>query len=413
MIIISTIMFSPYIKALIVGSLALFLLAIPAWSKGLNWEDQIISLADGGAVLVTDAQKKELFALHPRKPLIPASILKIVTAAAALHELESSYRFTTEFRISHEKDLYVVGRGDPYLVSEELALIAHELKSNGLNEVRNIFLNNRYFQENLVLDGTRRSLNPYDAYNGALCVNFNTIFLRVGPDGDIHTAEPQTPLTPMAREIAVKSGLKGEMRINLAESPEKCLLYAGELIQAFLEMHSVQVRGRVGKAIEDPGAIPLFYLHRSSRDLPEVLQGMFKYSNNFIANQIFLAMGASRYGPPASVEKAQQVMGDFSRYLGLPRLRVEEGSGLSRRNRVTATQMIVVLDHFRPYRHLLPREGQVWFKTGTLGDVKSMAGYMVPKDSPPLCFVIMLNGTQLGYQTRERIFGLLQQNLCE
>jgi len=140
---------------------------------------------------------------------------------------------------------------------------------------------------------------------------------------------------------------------------------------------------------------------------------MFKYSNNFIANQIFLAMGASRYGPPASVEKAQQVMGDFSRYLGLPRLRVEEGSGLSRRNRVTATQMIVVLDHFRPYRHLLPREGQVWFKTGTLGDVKSMAGYMVPKDSPPLCFVIMLNGTQLGYQTRERIFGLLQQNLCE
>jgi len=413
MIIIRGVMFSLPIKALIVSSLALSLLLIPAWSKGLNWEEQIISLADGGVVLVTDAQKKDLFALHPHKPLIPASILKIVTAAAALHYWGPFHRFTTEFRISHEKDLYVVGRGDPYLVSEELALIAHQLKSNGLEEVRNIFLNDGYFQENLVLDGTQRSLNPYDAYNGALCVNFNTIFVRVGPDGEVHTAEPQTPLTPMAREIAVKSGLKGEMRINLAESPEKCLLYAGELIQAFLEMHSVQVRGRVGKATEDPGAIPLFYLHRSSRDLPEILQGMFKYSNNFIANQIFLAMGASTYGPPASVEKSQRVMGDFSRHLVLPRLRVEEGSGLSRRNRITAAQMTVVLDHFRPYRHLLTHEGGAWFKTGTLRGVKSMAGYMVPKDSPPLSFVIMLNGRQLGYQTREQIFGLLQQNLCK
>ena len=404
-------MFSRRVKAIVASSLGLFLFPILGWSKNLTWEDEIIALANGGAVLVADDQNRHIFAVNADKALIPASILKIVTAAAALHYLDPSHRFTTEFRLSHENDLYVVGRGDPYLVSEELDLIAHQLKSKGLNEVRNIFLDNRYFQPDLVLDGTKRSLNPYDAYNGALCVNFNTIFVRIGSDGKVRSAEPQTPLTDFARKIALKSGLKGEVRINLAESPQKCLQYAGELLRASLVMQSIHVTGRVAKAPGDSTVFPLLYLHRSSRDLAEILREMFKYSNNFIANQIFLSVGAARYGPPATVEKSQRVMADFFSYLGLPRLRVEEGSGLSRRTRMSAAQMIEVLDHFRSYRNLLPNEGPAWFKTGTLSDVKSMAGYMVPEHSKPLSFVIILNERQLGYRTRDQIFALLKKNL--
>jgi D-alanyl-D-alanine carboxypeptidase/D-alanyl-D-alanine-endopeptidase (penicillin-binding protein 4) len=354
-------MFSRRSKIIITSSLALLLLPIHGWSKNLTWEDR---------------------------------------------------RFTTEFRLSHDNDLYVVGKGDPYLVSEELDLIARQLRSKGLNKVRNIFLDDHYFQPNLVLHGTKRSINPYDAYNGALCVNFNTVFVRRGSDGEVQSAEPQTPLTDLARKIALNSGLKGEVRINLAESPEKCLQYAGELIKAFLEMRSIKVTGNVAKASRDSAAFPLFYLHRSSRDLAEILREMFKYSNNFIANQIFLSMGAGRFGPPATVEKSQAVIADFFSHLGLSRLRVEEGSGLSRRNRVSAAQMIVVLNHFRPYRNLLPHEGRAWYKTGTLGDVKSMAGYVVPEHSTALSFVIILNGKHFGSRTRDRIFALIKQNLC-
>ena len=363
--------------------------------------------------MVADAENRPLFALNADKTLVPASILKIATAAAALHYLDPSHRFTTEFRLSQENDLYVVGRGDPNLVSEELDLIAHQLKSRGLNEVRNICLDDHYFQPNLVLHGTKRSINPYDAYNGALCVNFNTVFVRIASDGKVQSAEPQTPLTDLGRKIALKSGLRGEVRINLSESPEKCLQYAGELIKAFLEMSSIHVRGKVAKAKKDSTAFPLLYLHRSSRNLAETLMEMFKYSNNFVANQIFLALGAARFGPPATVKKAQSVMADFFRFLGLPRLKVEEGSGLSRRNRITAKQMIVILDHFRPYRDLLPHEGSTWSKTGTLSDVKSMAGYMGPEHSRPLSFVIILNGTHVSYQTREQIFALLEKNLLK
>ncbi len=140
---------------------------------------------------------------------------------------------------------------------------------------------------------------------------------------------------------------------------------------------------------------------------------MFKYSNNFIANQIFLSMGAARYGPPATVAKSQTVMADFSGHLGLSRMSVEEGSGLSRRNRITAAQMSKVLNYFRPYRHLLPHEGRAWSKTGTLNDVKSVAGYIVPEHTHALSFVIILNGRHLGYRTRERIFHLIEKNLLE
>ncbi len=404
-------MLSRRIKAIIASSLTPLLVPVLVWSKNLTWEDEVIALTNGGAVLVADAQNRPLFAVNADKELVPASILKIATAAAALHYLEPTHRFTTEFRLSRENDLYVVGRGDPYLVSEELDLIAYQLKTRGLSEVRNIYLDDYYFEPNLVLHGTKRSINPYDAYNGALCVNFNTVFVRITPDGKVQSAEPQTPLTDLARKMALKSGLRGEVRLNLSESPEKCLQYAGELIKAFLEMRSIHVQGRVAKAKRDSTAFPLLYLHRSSRDLRETSREMFKYSNNFIANQIFLAMGAARYGPPATVGKSQFVMADFFGFLGLPRLKVEEGSGLSRRNRITATQMIVVLDHFRPYRNLLPHEGRAWSKTGTLSEVKSMAGYMGLEHSSALSFVIILNGKHFGYRARERIFVLIEKNL--
>lgn len=406
-------MFSRRIKPIIAYSLALSLLPILGWPKSHTWEDETIALAKDGAVLVADDQNRHIVSVNTDKALIPASILKIVTAAAALHYLDPSYRFTTEFRLSHENDLYMIGKGDPYLVSEELDLIASQLKSKGLKEVENIYLDDRYFKPNLVLHGTKRSFNPYDAYNGALCVNFNTIFVRIGSDGEVHSAEPQTPLTDLGRKIALRSGLKGEVRINLAESPGKCLQYAGELMRAFLEMHSIRVRGRVAKARGDSAGSPLLYLHHSSRDLAETLREMFKYSNNFIANQIFLSMGAARYGPPATVEKSQTVMADFSGHLGLSRMSVEEGSGLSRRNRITAAQMSKVLNYFRPYRHLLPHEGRAWSKTGTLNDVKSVAGYIVPEHTHALSFVIILNGRHLGYRTRERIFHLIEKNLLE
>lgn len=368
-------------------------------------------LAGGGGVLAVDADGRVLASHGPDRPLVPASVLKIVTAAAALEELGPGHRFETRFRRTPEGDLVVSGRGDPHLVSEELARIAPALRSKGLQRVRHLLLDDRYFEPGLVLHGTNRSLNPYDAYNGALCVNFNTIFVRVDDRGRVRSAEPQTPLTELARRAALESGARGRVRINLAGSPEQCLRYAGELLAAFLRQEGIEVRGKVRPFREDPEAFPLLHVHRSTWTLEDLLRKMFRYSNNFMANQIFLAAGAARCGPPATPEKARRAVARFLSSAGIENLHVEEGSGLSRRTRITASQMVRVLDRFRPHRHLLDCEAGACTKTGTLHDVQSLAGYLASNTGSPVSFVILLNGKEHGPGSRERIFSLLRDRL--
>ncbi|MBW1710192.1 MAG: D-alanyl-D-alanine carboxypeptidase [Deltaproteobacteria bacterium] len=383
-------------------------LALPA--EG-GWREQIQTLAGDGAVMAADAEGHSLFALNQNKPLVPASIFKIVTSAAALKFFGPAYHFKTEFRINPEGDLYLVGRGDPYLVSEELALIAERLKAKGLKNVRNILLDDSYFSPGLVLHGTSRSLNPYDAYNGAICVNFNTLFVRVDSSNNVSSAEPQTPLTDFARRIALKSGVKGKARINLAGNPETVSLYAGHLLKAFLIEEGLKVRGHIIRTDKGSASVPLLYRHRSRHDLAWLVKRLLKYSSNFMANQIFLTMGAERYGSPATVHKSRRVMSEYLAAIGLPKLHIEEGSGLSRRTRITAAQMISALHHFQPYRSLLQFDEKVWYKTGTLSDVKSVAGYIEQGNGQPLAFVIMLNGKGVTPLARQKILTLLKENL--
>jgi len=375
-----------------------------------GWVKQVRVLAGSGAVMAARADGRTLLAVHPDRPLVPASILKIPTALAALTTLGPAYRFSTEFYLDADQDLYIVGRGDPDLVSEELAEIAGHLKAAGLDRVRDLRLDAGFFAPGLELDGTARSLNPYDAYNGALCVNFNTIFVSIGPNGRVASAEPQTPLTPLARRLALSSGQTGAVRLNLADSPDTALRYSGELFQVFLERAGVPVTGRIRPAALDPGRARLLYKHQSRTDLAGIVRQLLKYSNNFMANQVFLTLGAEQFGPPADADKARRAVAEALGSLGLPRLRLEEGSGLSRRTRMTASQMAAVLGRFRPYHELLESENGVWCKTGTLSGVRSLAGYFPGRDGL-VAFVILLEGPQATPGARRRILTLLQENL--
>lgn len=395
----------------VLGTCLLLLVVCPPSGGETGPGQGLARLAGRGAVMAVRADGRVLASHHPDKPLIPASTLKIITAAAALEELGPGYRYETEFRITPESDLVVSGRGDPHLVSEELDRIAEALRSRGLVRFRHMLLDNRYFEPGLILHGTNRSLNPYDAYNGALCANFNTVFARVDGQGRVRSAEPQTPLTELARRAALKSGERGRVRINLAAGPEQCVVYAGQLLKAFLEAKGIVMTGDIRLCGQDPECFPLTYVHRSSWTLEALLEKMFRYSNNFMANQIFLTLGASRFGPPATAEKARRALRSFLEDAGIGDLHVEEGSGLSRRTRITARQMVRVLHRFRPHRNLLDCHDGACTKTGTLHDVKSLAGYWSPDaGDDPVAFVILLNNGNHGPGSRERIFTYLRDH---
>jgi D-alanyl-D-alanine carboxypeptidase/D-alanyl-D-alanine-endopeptidase (penicillin-binding protein 4) len=348
-----------------------------------------------------------LFAYNADQPFVPASTLKVATALAALKILGPDFRFKTEFYTDPAGNLYVKGYGDPFLISEELSLIAKQLKEKGLNRVGNMVLDTSFFSSDVQVPGLAGSLNPYDAYNGAILANFNTIFIVKSSNGEIQSAESQTPLTEITKVLA-QNAPYGKSRINVAMHEREAPLYAGYLLKEFLAQQGVPVTGSIAVGPLAPQASP-FFAYRSTKNLQQVLTAGLEYSQNLIMNQLFLVMGAAKLGPPASLAKGKQVFEDFLKNeIGLKQINVEEGSGISRKNLVTALEMDKILVNFFPFYRLLPVKNGMWVKTGTLRGVASLVGYFQSTSRGWVRFVIILNQ---GSNPRDRIAHLLQENL--
>src|ERR1700674_5127942 len=154
--------------------LALALLLLPAQALA-GAKDKVAALAPSGLVLVMDAEGKELIAQYADEPFVPASVTKIVTAWLAMEVLGGDYRFQTRFYLDDASVLYVRGGGDPFLISEELALLAPRLVAAiGKKPLTGILLDASYYPSDLRIPGTEDSNESYDALNSALSVNFNT-----------------------------------------------------------------------------------------------------------------------------------------------------------------------------------------------------------------------------------------------
>ncbi len=369
-----------------------------------DWQQRIIAKVQNGAVLAVDEKGKVLFSYQADKPFMPASTLKVATSLTALATLGENYRYKTDFFTDGAGNLYVKGYGDPFLVSEELALIAAQLKAKGLKGVKNMVLDGSYFGPDVQVPGLAGSLNPYDAYNGALLANFNTINV-VKSGNEVRSGEDQTPMTEITRTLAANAP-QGKSRINVATHEREAALYPGYLLKEFLGQQGVPVTGSI-----DLGTVPanaqLFLSYASSKNLRQVLEPALKYSQNLVMNQLALTMGAEKFGPPASLAKAKKVLVDFlTKEVGLRDFNIEEGSGISRGNHITALEMDKVLVKFFPYYQLLPLKNGMWVKTGTLTGVAALVGYFQSKTHGWVRFVVLLN--QAANQREEIAFQLFE-----
>ncbi|MBA3002942.1 MAG: peptidase S13 [Desulfurivibrio sp.] len=379
-----------------------FCLALPGLALAGGGQG-VDNLVENGGLIVT-ANGSAIYERNADTLFIPASVLKIGTALASIRILGKDHRFITRFYLSPERDLYIRGLADPLLVSEEVARIVTALRGRGVFTVRNIHVDDSDCLLGNGTDGATNTLNPYDAQNSCLAVNFNTVSLVKGADGKVLSGEEQTPIVPLMRELA--QGIQpGSHRINATASGNQSLRYAGELFAAVLKKQGIPVTGAIS-----PGPVPagltLLYEHSSSKSLDEVLTGLLKYSNNFIANQLFLAIGAKQYGWPATWDKGERAMTAFYRNeLGLSEkdIVVREGSGLSRENRVTPKGMLAILEAFKPHAGLLPFENNCLRKSGTMTGVYGYAGYFAGErglDS----FVLLLNQPK---NNRDQVLELL------
>jgi serine-type D-Ala-D-Ala carboxypeptidase/endopeptidase (penicillin-binding protein 4) len=366
---------------------ALLLAPIPALG---GVKETIAALAPDGVVLVTDAAGNELVSQNADEAFVPASVTKIVTAWLAMEVLGGDYRFQTRFYLDGNRVLYVRGGGDPFLVSEELAQLTTKLVATiGKQPVAGIVLDASYYPSNLRIPGIEDSHEAYNAANAALAVNFNTIS-AVRSGDKVRSAEKQTPITPIAVTEFRTQEPDGNGRISLSHDPGVGLQYAGELIAAFIRQAGGKVTGGVSTGPVPNGLQPV-YIHRQSRSLSQIMVELLRASNNYIANQVFLEMGAHRLGGPVSLEKSLEVANGMLAAHGLgSAIHLEEGSGISRDNHFTARGLTKVLALFAPYANLLHGHDGGKNKTGTMEGVSTLAGYANTSSHGQVRFVISL-----------------------
>ena len=114
------------------------LLACCALANPVFAQDRLVTLIGDGSVMLHSPDGEELVSLNPDSALVPASVVKIPLAQVALTTLGEDFRFETHFYRNNNGDLLIRGLGDPFLVSEEIALIADVLAERGLEQVRRL-----------------------------------------------------------------------------------------------------------------------------------------------------------------------------------------------------------------------------------------------------------------------------------
>ena len=378
-----------WLRILIAGLVSI---GVAANSAAQSFEHLSELIGKRDALVVADPNGQILFAKNENKKLVPASILKLFTALVALHYLGPEYRFTTEFYLDRKLNLKIKGHGDPLLISEVVAEISRILATKLIKSIKlnNLVLDNSYFSQPLTIPGITSSSEPYDAPNGALCVNFNTVNFKRNESSYV-SAEPQTPLLPFAADKIKAAGLN-RGRIVFSHENQEVTVYAGKLFQYFLKENKIDFDGtlQLGKVNKITDKLILRYVSRYS--LKYIISQLLEYSNNFTTNQLLIAAGIKAFGAPGTLNKGVSAALTYAvENLKIQGMTIYEGSGISRKNRVSAAHMITVLNKFAPNHHLMRSEKNEYYKTGTLSGISTRAGYLRTPNDQLYRYVVMIN----------------------
>jgi len=430
--------------ALVLAVLAVFAPAasVPALAQSLPPEvDAALARAkvprDAVTLLVVDAEgvRPPRLAWRSQVPVNPASIMKLVTTYAALDLLGPAYTWPTLVYVDGpvrngvlEGNLYIKGQGDPKLVVERLWLLLRRVQGLGITAINgDIVLDRSAFEvaesDPNAFDGEGQ--RPYNAAPDALLVNFKSVVMTFMPNRATQTAQVgyEPPLAGVAAQATVplSAGECGDWRTALAgefADPAR-LAFAGSYpaacgekswAVAYADPRSFAARavgglwaemgGRLKGQLRD-GRVPAELrpaFEAASPPLAEVIRDINKYSNNVMAQQLFLTLGLQqkkRGTLDASRATLRQWWNDrIGTGEGQPV--VDNGSGLSRDERITAAALAKMLQvawrsPVMPElvsslpasgvdgtlrKRALRSGGAAHLKTGTLRDAAGVAGYV-------------------------------------
>jgi D-alanyl-D-alanine carboxypeptidase/D-alanyl-D-alanine-endopeptidase (penicillin-binding protein 4) len=352
--------------------------------------------AQRSVVLFDLENNRPLYLENEKTELIPASTIKVLTALISIEKFGLDYRFFTKVFEDDKNNIYIKGFGDPLFTSDEIKKFCQKLSLKlKTRKINNIIIDQTFFsQESINFEGTKRlSSNTYDSPNNALAANFNSVCFEKKGNTYI-SCEKETPLL---KEILflVKNSKMDKGRIPIPPLNNANLLYPGYLIKYFLEKENIIINGKVKLFTENNlDNLKEIFHYNSDFTLKDTIEKMLFYSNNFIANQLFLCIGEDEN--KASIEKSADY---YKKYLADNKINahVIEGSGISRENKISGDDMIKILKKFKPYYLLMKKDSNGnFYKTGTLTGVKNLCGYYFYEKDKIFLYSIFLNNSSLN-----------------
>ena len=405
-------------------------------------------------VVDTDGRAAPRLSHRADVPLNPASVMKLVTTYAALDLLGPAFVWRTPVWLDGpvvggvlKGNLVIQGQGDPKLVLERLWLLLRRVQGLGVQRIAgNIVLDRRAFAVPPTHPGDfdGEPLRPYNAAPDALLLNFKSVVMTFTPDANGLQARVQIdpPLAgvhlptqvPLSKNgacndyrAALQADFSDPQRIQFSGSyPLAC----GEKVWpvAYADPASYNARalaglwrsmgGRLDGAVVDgvaPNVAPSFEVN--SPTLMEVIRDINKFSNNVMAQQLFLTLGLTTSQLVATPESARDAVDQWWQRRISPANApvIDNGSGLSRQSRISAQQLGQMLQvaYASPYMpelmSSLPLVGvdgtlkrsragsaSAHLKTGSLREVTALAGFVHAASGKRYVLVAIVNHPNAG-----------------
>jgi len=404
------------------------------------------------AVVVQDVSGpvRTRLAWRADEPMNPASLTKLLTTYAALDLLGPAWTWTTPVWVQGSVDadgvldgnLVIKGSGDPKLVLERVWLLLRRVQQLGIREIRgDIVLDRSAFvvPEQNPADFDGEPLRPYNVRADALLLNYRAFVLTLTPDAQRNVAaigfEPplagvkvdaNVPLLAGPCEDwrgALKADFSDPQRIRLAGGfPAACGERAWALAYGEPKVYNErllgglwrELGGKLGGTVRDgpaPATRPTFEV--ASPALADVIREINKFSNNVMAQQLFLTLGLQRGGagtPEGAREVLRRWLQDRLGPKNLEGTVIDNGSGLSRETRLSAQTLARLLQSafaspvMPELMASLPvsgidgtltrsrgAPGRAHLKTGSLRDVAGVAGYVLGPAGRRMVLVALVN----------------------
>lgn len=417
-----------------------------------------LSQYENAALLLTESDGSVVYAFNENQPMVPASTVKLLTGLMSLEQWGAEHRIETNFYFDVENGLLrIVGSGDPFLVSEEISILAQQLKISldslspdlpAGNAIKSVVVDHSLFENLTGLPWQSATSNPYDAVPAALAANFNTLNLKIENDRPV-SAEEQTPLTRFSLAQATKIGPVHSIgRINTGTGVDDAARYFGELLATFLwhegasfvdgsgKRHSrsdepamkaesvrlllaeqVSVVSGLSSKPELKQTEQLIYTHRNTRSLGDIVAAMLQYSTNFIANNLALMLASEESGSPTDFAEFKALAGRYvQQRFGWKNTVLHEGAGLSVANRLSAKQLVELVAVYNQWPGLMPAykkavfDDSVFAKTGSLAGISTLAGTVTGDNGHENRFAILLMDSRItDSQARDKVLSNLKE----